>query len=103
MRARFASLIGITLVSVWVMGCAAPGRTYDDRKVAMINRQSTTEADLLRWFGPANARKMGPDGSQFLSWRFERQSPRTGASPSLQVELDPDGRVRTYTASDGTR
>src|SRR5512145_1533910 len=51
----------VGLSSTWLVGCATPGRVYDDSKIAMIKKDATTEADLLAWFGPASSRTMGPD------------------------------------------
>jgi hypothetical protein len=53
-----------------VFGCATAGRSYDDSKVAMIEKGVTTEAQLLEWFGPASSRSMAPDGSRTLRWNF---------------------------------
>jgi hypothetical protein len=85
------------------MGCATPGHVYDDDKVSKIKKEVTTEADLLTWFGPASSRSMGPDGSKILAWKFAHKAARTGPAGNLQVHLDPEGRVRDYSASAGVR
>ena len=88
------------LVGICLFGCATPGRTYDDARVAMIKKDVTTEAELLDWFGPANTRTMAPDGTKMLSWRFSPgASHTTGSSGRLAVSLGEEGKVRDYSAS----
>jgi hypothetical protein len=101
MKATMALLIA-GLLSTTLLGCATPGRTYDDARVAMIKKDVTTEAELLNWFGPANSRAMAPDGTKVLSWGFSpRSSHTTSSSGRLHVSLDADGKVRDYSASAG--
>src|SRR5689334_18259691 len=89
-------------LSFCLFGCATPGRTYDDTRVAMMKKDVTTEAELLDWFGPANSRTMAPDGTKMLSWRFSPgPSHTTGSSSRLQVSLNAEGKVRDYSAAAG--
>ena len=46
MNATIALFI-VGLLSACLLGCVAPGRIYDDGKVALIKQDVTTEADLL--------------------------------------------------------
>jgi hypothetical protein len=97
-------LFSVGLLSVCLLGCATPGRAYDDAKVAMIKKDVTTEAELLEWFGPASTRMMGPDGTKALSWAFSRAGGHaTRSSGRLEVRLDTDGKVITYAGSVGSR
>ena len=103
MRTRTALLVvGFIIVSVF--GCATPRRTYDDAKVAMIQKDVTTEAELLAWFGPASTRTMGPDGAKALSWKFAPEKGHTGGSLGrLDVKLGTDGKVIAYSGSAGSK
>ena len=103
MNATIALFI-VGLLSACLLGCVAPGRIYDDGKVALIKQDVTTEADLLDWFGPASTRAMAPDGTKMLSWKFPREKGRgTGSSGRLEVKLDTDGKVTAYSASAGAK
>ena len=103
MRSSIA-LLTIGLAGICLFGCATPGRTYDDARVAMIKKDVTTEAELLNWFGPANARTMAPDGTKMLSWRFSPGASHiTGTSGRLQVSLNAEGKVRDYSGSAGEK
>ncbi len=94
----------IGLLSTWLVGCATPGRVYDDSKIAMIKKDVTTEADLLEWFGPANSRTMGPDGSRTLTWKFAPPKGATsGSAGRLEVRFNADGKVASYTATSGAK
>jgi hypothetical protein len=98
-RAAIALFV-VGLLSACLLGCATPGRSYDDSKIAMIQREVTTEAQLLDWFGPPSSRSMGPDGSKALSWKFSPGKGRATSSPGrLEVRLGADGKVTTYSAS----
>jgi hypothetical protein len=98
------ALFLVGLLSVCVLGCATPGRTYDDGKVAMIKKEVTTEADLLDWFGPAHNRAMAPDGTKVLSWRFPGgHGQQTTSSGQLDVKLSAEGKVTSYSASAGSK
>ncbi len=99
------TVIGVVmagLLSVSVLGCATPGRGYDDSRIAMIKKDVTTEQQLLDWFGPATSRAMAPDGSKMVSWKFPREGP-TSPPGKLEVKLAPDGRVTAYSASAGSK
>ena len=92
------------VVSLWVVGCATccrdtSGQRYDDAKVAAIQRGVTTEAELVQWFGPPVSRLMGPDGAKGLNWKFAGQTACSGPSGKLEVRLDPQGKVVSYSAS----
>jgi hypothetical protein len=91
-RATIALLM-VGLLSACLVGCATPGRSYDDGKVAMIKKDVTTEAELVDWFGPPTTRAMGSDGAKALRWTF---SPAKG---HVEVKLGPDGKVTAYSAS----
>ena len=103
MRATTALFI-VGLLSACLLGCATPGRPYDDGKVAMIKKDVTTEAELLDWFGPASTRAMGPDGTKALRWTFSPGKGRaTSSSGRLEVKLGTDGKVTAYSASAGSK
>jgi hypothetical protein len=103
MRATIALLI-VGLLSACLIGCATPGRPYDDSKLAMIKKDVTTEADLLDWFGPASARAMGPDGTKMLSWRFSSgKGHASSSSGTLRAKLGTDGKVNDYAAAAGSK
>ena len=90
------------LLSLLLVGCASPGRAYDDGKVAMIKQDNTTEAQLLEWFGPPATRIMNRDGSKSLSWRFGTARVNNHQrSGRLDVQLDKEGKVTAYSASQG--
>jgi hypothetical protein len=98
------ALFSVGLLSVCLLGCATPGRAYDDAKVAMIKKDVTTEVELLEWFGPASTRMMGPDGTKALSWTFLPAGGQAIRTPGrLEVRLDTDGKVITYSGSAGLR
>ena len=90
------------LLSASLLGCATPGRAYDDTKVAQIQKGITTEAQLVAWFGSPVSRMMGPDGSKAMTWRFSSGKGQvTKPSGKLEVRLDSDGKVTTYSAAAG--
>ena len=98
------ALCAAGLLSACLLGCATPQRSYDDAKVAMIQKEVTTEANLLEWFGPPNTRTMAPDGAKALSWRFSPPKGHSaGSSGHLDVKLGTDGKVIAYSASAGLR
>jgi hypothetical protein len=103
MRTAIAPFM-IVLLGFWLAGCATPGRTYDDNKIAMIKQDVTTAADLLQWFGPASSRNAGPNGTVELTWRFAPPpGGRTGSLATLAVQIGADGKVTGYSAADGTK
>ena len=70
----------------------------------MIQKDVTTEAELLAWFGPASTRTMGPDGAKALSWKFSPEKWRnTGSAGRLDVKLGSDGKVLAYSGSAGSK
>ena len=78
------------------------GFSYDDRQIALIRRGTTTEAQLLEWFGPAYSRSLQPDGRSQLAWSFA--SPINGGeehSGVLNASLAPDDKVYSYSARRG--
>ncbi len=88
-------------VAALLVGCATQGRaTYDDSKVARIQKDVTTEAELVQWFGPPSARTLSRDGNKSLLWRFPSGHLGSHAG-SLSVNLDSSGKVVTYNASEG--
>ena len=97
-------LLTIGLLSTWLIGCATPGRTYDDSKVAMIKKDATTQSQLVEWFGPPSSRTMEPDGGKVLTWRFAPTKVGTPRSSGrLEVRFGTDGKVISYAASSGTK
>jgi len=98
---KINALIAAALLVPLLLGCATARPHYDDGKVALIQKDVTTETDLVRWFGPANARALSGDGSKTLRWTF---GPAMGANHSpggnLNVNLTPDGKVLSYAASE---
>ena len=90
-------LLTAVLLSAGIFGCAT-GKPYDDRRVALITKGSTTEAQLMEWFGPASGRSLAPDGTKTLNWRFLRKN-NPAKSGRLDVRLDAQGTVISFTAS----
>ena len=81
-------------------GCATGAAGYDDRKVALIQRDSTTEAELLQWFGPPTSRMLASNGAKTLNWKFPgTRSANSASSGTLDVRLSPEGKVSSYSAS----
>ena len=81
---------------------SASGFSYDDRQIALIRRGTTTEAQLLAWFGPAYSRSLQPDGRSELAWSFaSRTNGGEGHSGVLNASLAPDGKVDSYSARRG--
>jgi hypothetical protein len=86
------------------VGVNGDGRGYDDRRVAMIKRGQTSEAQLVEWFGPPDMRDVSPDGRAQLSWSFApHPDSRMGNSGVLNVKLSSAGKVVAYTARRGQR
>ena len=103
MRTTIALFV-VGLLAVSVLGCATPRTTYGGAKVAMIQKDVTTEAELLSWFGPAATRTMGPDGSKSLTWNFAPAKGHAGGSSGkLDVKLGADGKVIAYFGSAGAK
>ena len=96
-------LLTIGLLSTWIVGCATPGRVYDDSKVAMIKKDATTQSELVEWFGPPSSRTMEPDGGKVLTWRFAPKVGTPRSSGRLEVRFGTDGKVISYAASSGTK
>ena len=99
---RSRGLVIIGLLSLALSGCATAGRHYDDNKVAMIQKDVTTESQLLEWFGPPIERSLNGDGTRRMTWTFA--STKVGSAHSaghLQVQLDAEGKVKVYSASAG--
>jgi hypothetical protein len=66
----------------------------------MIQKDVTTEAELLEWFGPASTRTMAPDGAKALSWRFPPGAAHAaGSAGRLDVKLGTDGKVMAYSGA----
>lgn len=98
------ALIVVGLLSAFLIGCATPGRGYDDGKVAMIKKDVTTEAELVDWFGPVSTRSMAPDGTKTMAWKFSQGTGHPASSAGrLEVRLGTDGKVTAYSASAGSR
>jgi hypothetical protein len=77
-------------------------KKYDDHQVAQIRRGTTTEAQLVEWFGPACSRNLQPDGRSQLAWSFASLiNGGEGHSGELKASLAPDGKVDAYSARRG--
>ena len=101
---RIIALFVMALLTACLVGCAAPGRHYDDSKVAMIKKDVTTESDLVDWFGPPASRNLGTDGTRSMSWRFApNQCCASSSAGRLDVRLGADGKVVAYSATAGGR
>ncbi len=99
-----ARLMLIALLNVCLLGCATTGGVYDDSKIAQIQKDVTTESQLLEWFGPPVSRAMASDSSRNLVWRFSPARGQTSrSSGTLQVRLGVDGKVSTYSAAAGSK
>lgn len=89
----------------WSVALQRPGSetgghyVYSDSRIALIKRGRTTEAQLLEWFGPPEARALKPDGQSHLNWTFAKGTgPHSGL---LSVTLSPHGKVIAYAARSG--
>ena len=98
------ALFVVGLLSACLVGCATPGRSYDNSEIAMIQKEVTTEAPLMDWFGAPSSRSLGPEGSKTLSWRFSPGKGCATSSPGrLEVRLGAGGNVTTYLAYVGSK
>jgi hypothetical protein len=98
---KFHQMLATGILIPLLFGCATAGPHYDDGKVALIQKDVTTESDLVRWFGPANARALSGDGSETLRWTFgPAMGANHGTGGNLNVNLNPDGKVLSYAASE---
>jgi hypothetical protein len=97
---RIVRLLIVSLLCTWVVGCAS-SNTYDDRKISLITKDTTTEAQLVEWFGSATTRVLSQDGTKVLTWTF----PARGTTPSgrLEARISSDGKVTAYNASSGVK
>ena len=97
-------------------GCMSSGTNFDSSKVSQIQEGVTTEADLVRLFGPPDNRMIDSSGTVSLDWvyfesRMKGESfipvvgPLVGGSDSktkhLNVWLGKDGKVSRFSASGG--
>ena len=98
---RIIRLLIATLLLTWVVGCASSNRAYDDRKISLITKDATTEAQLVEWFGAPATRSLSQDGAKVLTWKF----PARGTSPSggLEARISSDGKVTAYNSSSGVK
>ena len=102
MKSKVA-LFMVGLLCACFFGCSTPGRPYEDAKIAKIQKDVTTEAELVDWFGPASTRTMAPDGTKNLTWRLSTGNrPGSKSSGRLDVRLDREGKVTAYSASAGS-
>lgn len=53
-----------------LVGCASVGNNFDESKIAEIKKGQTTEADLLKMFGPPENRMMNSDNGLTLTWTY---------------------------------
>lgn len=93
-------LLVVGLLATWLAGCAISSKDYDDSKLTLIKKDITTEVELLNWFGPASTRDMSDDGLKELTWIF---STGFGSPGKLNVHLNADGKVISYTATSDIR
>ena len=97
-------------------GCVSTGRNFDESKITDIKKGETTEADLVKLFGPPESRSSDSDGHTHLDWsymesRMKGQSfiPYAGAfmggsdskHKMLMVTLGADGKVTHYNLTGG--
>jgi hypothetical protein len=98
---RIIRLLIASLLCVWVVGCVSSNTTYDDRKISLITKDTTTEAQLVEWFGAPATRVLSENGAKVLTWKF----PAHGTTPSgrLEARIGTDGKVTAYNASSGVK
>ena len=50
--------------------CASAGNNINESQVGQIRRGTTSEADLIRMFGPPNQRSISGNGESVLTWTY---------------------------------
>ena len=99
-----------------VCSCASVGKNFDSTKVSQIIKGQTTEAELVKMFGPPSQRAINSESGTALTWLYsearvkgESFIPIAGAfvggatsrTKTLIVSLDRAGKVSSYTYSGG--
>ena len=101
-----------SLMLVFLTSNAIAGRSITQQKVNLITPGVTTEADLVRAFGPPATKTVCPPGEMTLDWFYASSIPWQNYIPvvgpafggaqmhgwELWVVLRPDGTVRRYIA-----
>lgn len=101
-----------SLMLVALTSNAIAGRSVTQQKVNLITPGVTTEADLVRAFGPPATKTVCPPGEMTLDWFYASPIPWQNYIPvvgpafggaqmhgwELWVVLRPDGTVRRYIA-----
>lgn len=103
------------LCAAVLAGCASAGNNFDESKVSQIKKGDTTEADLVKLFGPPANRAINGEGVTTLTWMYAEANVKAesfipyagafmggtrGSNKSLSVTLVAD-RVTGYTFSGG--
>ncbi len=115
MKNYMKSLIPLLFVA-FLCGCASAGKNFDSGKVSEIHKGETTEADLVRMFGPPIQRGINSETGLTLTWVYsearvkgETFIPFAGAfvggattkTKTLLINLDQDGKVASFSYSGG--
>tara|TARA_S200002703_G_C3778750_1_gene239919 strand:+ start:860 stop:1189 length:330 start_codon:yes stop_codon:yes gene_type:complete len=91
------------ILAFCLIGCASSGRKIDHAKVSDIKKGTTTEAELLNWFGKPNSTSITPEG-KVLVWTHAQAHAlpfyAQVQSDSLMVRLDDQGTVSTFQQTD---
>jgi outer membrane protein assembly factor BamE (lipoprotein component of BamABCDE complex) len=51
-------------------GCTSTGNNFDESKLSQIKKGETTEADLVKMFGPPEGRSVNSEGITTLNWTY---------------------------------
>jgi outer membrane protein assembly factor BamE (lipoprotein component of BamABCDE complex) len=107
--------IAVFLLALAFAGCASVGTPIAQENVKKIRPGVTTEADLVRMFGPPSTRTLDSNGKTILGWIYsEAQTKGTTFIPiagpfvggvntrtqMLSVLIARNGKVERYTMND---
>jgi hypothetical protein len=112
---KLLSRISLILFVTGCIGCASAGRPIAQQNVSKIKTGVTTEADLVRMFGPPNSKSLTSDGKILMMWIYSESQvkgttfiPIVGAfaggvdsrTQTLSVLIGSNGKVVRYTTND---
>lgn len=60
----------LMILSALIGGCASTGNNFDESKLSQIKKGETTEADLVKMFGPPEGRSVNSEGITTLNWTY---------------------------------
>jgi len=112
----FFSILLAVSITAGISGCSSSGKKIEQSNVSQIIKGQTTEADLVRMFGPPSNRMANSNGTVMLMWSYFSHDmnaasfiPYAGMvlggskseSQNLHVTLGPNGKVQDYSSSTG--